>query len=147
MTMALVRFIKACNWRNFDRMGTSSLIMRCLPCYWVIIASKMVSQFEKVRRVSYSVSLCLVWEYMQYSVNQRTRKSHFFSLSQLKCCCHLYPHWVSYSSCSEYQHISIHLGYRQAWPGHWENGDISWWPEGRFGLPWGVNLNSDYSIL
>lgn len=30
--MPLLRFIKACNWRNSDRMGTSSLIIHCSLC-------------------------------------------------------------------------------------------------------------------
>lgn len=30
--MQLLHFIKACNWRNSDRMGTSSLIIHCSLC-------------------------------------------------------------------------------------------------------------------
>ncbi len=33
MTIPLLRFIKACNWRDSDRMGPSSLIMRRLAVF------------------------------------------------------------------------------------------------------------------
>lgn len=50
--MPLLRFIKACNWWNSDRMGTSRLIIQRLLCLQSNYSVQMVLHFEKSCRES-----------------------------------------------------------------------------------------------
>lgn len=76
--MPLLCFIKACNWWNSDRMGTSRLIIQRLLCLQSNYSNQMVSHFEKKK--SCKVSRHFLQALTADTLRIASNTMHFFTV-------------------------------------------------------------------
>lgn len=89
--MPLLRFIKACNWWNSDRMGTSSLIIQCSLCLQSNYSIQNGVTFWKSSKESQYFSRPLLLTV--HAVLCASKTIHFISpywVTQHRCCL---PKW------------------------------------------------------